>query len=110
MIEFDNTENFSFSERCYKKLNLIPKGMVSTYYELAKSLGCKGYRAVGNAMAKNPNPIIVPCHRIVKKDGSLGNYSLGINKKQELLESEGLTIENNKIINFQTKLYKFPLK
>ena len=101
-------KNYSFSDRCYKKLKLIPKGMVSTYYELAKSLDCTAYRAVGNVMAKNPNPIIVPCHRIVKKDGSLGNYLLGIDKKKELLELEGLIIEKNKIINFKEKLFKFP--
>ena len=75
-------KNYSFSDRCCKKLKLIPNGMVSTYYELAKSLDCKAYRVVGNVMVKNPNPIIVPCHRMAKKDGSLGNYLLGIDKKR----------------------------
>ena len=55
--------------------------MISTYAEIAKSLDSKGYRAVGNAMANNPQPISVPCHRIIRSDGSLGGYALGIIKK-----------------------------
>ena len=73
--------NNNFNKRCYQKLALIPKGMISTYAEIAKSLDSNAYRAVGNAMAKNPHPIDVPCHRIIKSDGTLGGYALGISKK-----------------------------
>ena len=72
--------NKNFNKRCYEKLILIPEGMISTYAEIAKSLDSKAYRAVGNAMANNPHLISVPCHRIIRSDGSLGGYALGIKK------------------------------
>ncbi len=81
--------------------------MISTYAEIAKSLDSKGYRAVGNAMAKNPQPISVPCHRIIRSDGSLGGYALGINKKIQLLKKEGIQIKDNKVVDFKNKLYQF---
>ena len=88
--------NKNFNKRCYKKLVLIPEGMISTYAEIAKSLDSKAYRAVGNAMANNPHPISIPCHRIIKSDGTLGGYALGISKKIQLLKKEGIKIKNNK--------------
>ena len=102
-------EKDNFNQKCLNKLHLIPKGMVTTYFEIANSLNSKGYRAVGNAMANNPNPIFTPCHRVVRSDGTLGgySYSLGIKTKIELLKEEGLLIHNNKIINFKSKLFKF---
>jgi len=81
--------------------------MVSTYFELANSLNSKAFRAVGNAMANNPNPISAPCHRIVRSDGTLGGYSLGVKKKIKLLKEEGISIQNNKILNFKSKIFKF---
>ena len=97
----------SFNKRCYQKLVLIPKGMISTYAEIAKSLDSKAYRAVGNALGNNPHLISVPCHRIIRSDGSLGGYVLGINKKIQLLKKEGISIKDNKVMNFESKLYKF---
>ena len=102
-----NNKNNNFDNRCYQKLTLIPKGMVSTYAEIAKSLNSKAYRAVGNAMAKNPNPILIPCHRIVKSDGTIGGYALGTNKKIKLLKNEGILIKDGKVINLESKLYRF---
>ena len=81
--------------------------MISTYAEIAKSLHSKAYRAVGNAMANNPHPISVPCHRIIRSDGSLGGYALGINKKIQLLKKEGILIKDNKVVDFENKLYQF---
>ena len=81
--------------------------MISTYAEIAKSLDSKAYRAVGNAMANNPHPISVPCHRIIRSDGSLGGYALGINKKIQLLKKEGILIKDNKVVDFESKLYQF---
>ncbi len=81
--------------------------MISTYSDIAKSLGSKAYRAVGNAMANNPHPISVPCHRIIRSDGSLGGYALGINKKIQLLKKEGILIKDNKVVDFESKLYQF---
>ena len=81
--------------------------MISTYAEIARSLDSKAYRAVGNAMANNPHPVSVPCHRIIRSDGSLGGYALGINKKIQLLKKEGILIKDNKVIDFENKLYQF---
>ncbi|MGC9099225.1 MAG: methylated-DNA--[protein]-cysteine S-methyltransferase [Candidatus Micrarchaeia archaeon] len=68
----------------------IPKGETRSYKEIAKSVGRPfAYRAVGNALKKNPMPIIIPCHRVVRSDGKLGGYSFGGEaKKRDLLERE----------------------
>jgi methylated-DNA-[protein]-cysteine S-methyltransferase len=68
----------------------IPRGRVATYSEVARAIGKeKAARAVGNALAKNPYPIIIPCHRVVKADLTIGGYSGEADKKQ-LLEEEGV--------------------
>ena len=97
----------TFNNRCYKLLSQIPKGKVSTYKEIAKALNTKAYRAVGNAMAKNPNPIIVPCHRVINSNGLIGGYALGINKKINLLRKEGMTIKKGKVVDFEKKIHSF---
>ena len=61
-----------FNKKCYEKISLIPRGMITTYAEIAKSLDSNAYRAVGNFMANNPKLISVPCHRVIRSDGSLG--------------------------------------
>lgn len=100
-------KELSFNERCYELLRQIPKGRVTTYKLLAEALGTKAYRAVGNAMAKNPDPITVPCHRVVKSDGEIGGYALGTEKKIELLCSEGVAVENGKVVDLAALLYRF---
>ena len=84
----------TFEEKCYDLISQIPAGSISTYKEVAKALNTKAYRAVGSAMAKNPNPIIVPCHRVIRSDGSLGGYSGkgGVKTKRFLLQKEGITL------------------
>ena len=57
----------------------------------------KAYRAAGNVLHGNPNPVVVPCHRIIKSDGSLGGYGGGMIKKRKLLISEGIKIVDGKI-------------
>ncbi len=72
----------------------IPKGEVKTYLEVAKSIGKpKAYRAVANAVGKNPNPPLIPCHRVIRSNGSLGGYSGkgGVKTKKLLLKNEGKT-------------------
>jgi len=96
-----------FSEKVYQKLKEVPKGYVTTYKELAISLNCKAYRAVGNALNKNPYAPIVPCHRVVKSNSSLGGFALNIDEKIKLLQSEGIIVKDNKILNFKNKLWKF---
>lgn len=96
-----------FSDKVYKIAARIPKGKVSTYKEIAKKLNCKSYRAVGNAMNKNPYWPKVPCHRVVKTNGEVGGFASGTSKKIKLLEKEGIKVKNNKIIDFGKKLFKF---
>jgi methylated-DNA-[protein]-cysteine S-methyltransferase len=94
-----------FNERCYALLLQIPPGRVSTYRALAQALNCKAYRAVGNAMNRNPNPIVVPCHRVVNAKGELGGYALGVEAKRDLLMREGVLIEDDRLINFTDILF-----
>lgn len=96
-----------FSEKCYAQLMKVPRGQITTYGEIARSLKTKAYRAVGFAMKKNNNAPRVPCHRVVKSNGDVGEYNLGRVEKIRLLEGEGHKIDNNKIRNFEEKLYKF---
>jgi methylated-DNA-[protein]-cysteine S-methyltransferase len=71
----------------------IPRGWVSTYGRLARHLGTPGgARAVGNALARNPFPIIIPCHRAVRADGQLGGFRGGTRMKHALLELEGVAV------------------
>ncbi|MGB5445660.1 MAG: MGMT family protein [Psychromonas sp.] len=98
----------TFNQQCYELLKLIPMGQVVTYGDIAHALHGKAYQAVGNAMGANPNPIIVPCHRVVKGNGEVGNYALGIDTKIELLRSEGIKIEDNKVLDFNAVRFHFP--
>jgi methylated-DNA-[protein]-cysteine S-methyltransferase len=79
----------------------IPRGSVSTYRRIAAHLGVpKGARAVGNALATNPFPIVIPCHRAIRSDGRLGGYQGGLAMKRALLEQEGVTIdERDKVVS-----------
>jgi len=96
-----------FRSKCYKELIKVPKGKVTTYSELAKAVGTKAVRAVGTAMAKNEKLIEIPCHRVVKSDGSIGQYASGQAKKIELLLEEGVPVENGKVANFKEFLHLF---
>ena len=85
----------------YELLLKIPTGKLSTYGDLAKALGKPlASRAIGRILAKNPNPIVVPCHRVVMSDGKLGGYAYGITRKRELLEKEGISFTDKIITNF----------
>jgi methylated-DNA-[protein]-cysteine S-methyltransferase len=78
-----------FQKKVYGVVKKIPSGEVRTYGWVAKRIGNpKAARAVGNALNKNPFPIIVPCHRVVAKDG-LGGFAKGLKAKKRLLRSEG---------------------
>lgn len=80
------------SEFCFGVYNFvrtIPKGKTATYKEVAFAVGRpKAYRAVGNALNKNPYLGEVPCHRVIKSNGQVGKYVLGVKKKLELLKKE----------------------
>ena len=81
----------SFQIKVWEEIQKIPKGETRTYKEIAINLDSpKAGRAVANACGKNPYPIVVPCHRVVRSDGSLGGYSGpgGVKRKKELLDRE----------------------
>ncbi len=94
-VQFDYQVDYSkvtgFERTVYETLMAIPYGETITYKELAGRCGRPGAaRAVGNAMAKNPYPIIVPCHRVLKSDGSIGGWSGKRGWKERLLTLEGV--------------------
>ena len=97
----------NFNHRCYQLISQIPKGKISTYKMIAKALNTIAYRAVGNAMAKTPNPVIDPCHRVIKSNGSIGGYRFGVPKKISILKNEGIPIQNGKIMDYEKYLYTF---
>jgi len=95
-------------EKLYRKLLEVPLGNVTTYGDLAKAINLKnGQRIVGQIMKKNQFPVIVPCHRVVKSDGTIGGYAYGIERKKYMLSKEGLEINNDKILNFKKNLFRF---
>ncbi len=96
-----------FAADCYDLLKKIPKGRVTTYKIIAKKLGKKSYRAVGQAVGANPNAPAVPCHRVVKTDGGIGGYAFGVEKKIAILEKEGVEVADGKIVNFEKIIYTF---
>ena len=81
-----------FQVKAWRALCRIPFGKTITYGQQASNIkNPKAFRAVGSANGKNPIPIIVPCHRVVASDGSLGGYSLGLKMKKQLLALEGVS-------------------
>ena len=85
-LEPDGTE---FQKKVWRKLSEVTYGRVSTYKEIAEETGrSHAWRAVGNANANNPIVIMIPGHRIISSDGSLGGYSCGIDRKKYLLDLE----------------------
>ena len=98
----------NFNQKVWDLTKRIPKGKVSTYKEIAKKLKTKAYMAVGRALKQNKKPIIIPCHRVIKSDGSLGGYKGRLNNKEKisLLRKEGIKIKKNKVENFKEYLSK----
>lgn len=72
----------------------IPRGMAATYSRVAKHIETKGVRAVGNALARNPFPLVVPCHRAIRSDRTLGGFQGGLEMKRQLLEMEGVKFDS----------------
>jgi O-6-methylguanine DNA methyltransferase len=83
-----------FQRRALTRLRRVPAGSVISYRGLAAALGVpSGQRAIGNTVASNPVPIYVPCHRVIRADGSLGNYGGGWERKLKLLRAEGFGVD-----------------
>ena len=89
----------SFSDKVYDIVKKIPKGSFLTYKQVAEKAGRPlAYRAVGNILNKNNNPDI-PCHRVIRSNGSIGEYNKGIVKKTSLLRKEGVIIKSIKVVH-----------
>jgi len=80
----------SFKLRVWQELQRIPRGQTRTYSDIARAIGApNAARAVGNACGTNPVAYVIPCHRVVREDGSLGGYGWGIERKKQMLRREG---------------------
>ena len=92
---FDLSHLTEFQRAVLEKAREIPRGQVRPYGWIAAEIGHpKAVRAVGSALANNPVPYFIPCHRVVRSDGMIGNYALGSRNKRRLLESEGISVDD----------------
>ncbi len=92
-IDFSSVSGTEFQKLVWRELQNIPRGTFITYAELARRIGRPtATRAVANAVGKNPFAPDVPCHRVIRSDGSIGGYSAsgGIETKKKLLRAEGV--------------------
>ncbi|MFQ5834601.1 MAG: methylated-DNA--[protein]-cysteine S-methyltransferase [bacterium] len=80
----------SFQREVWRLTQGIPYGEVRSYKWIARRMGSKGYRAVGQALAHNPFPLIIPCHRVIREERSIGGFSAGADIKRKLLKREGI--------------------
>lgn len=96
-IDIDNLDGTKFQKDVWKAILKIPKGKTISYKKLAEISGYpKAVRAVANAVGANPLPIIIPCHRVIRSNGTIGGYSGsgGIKTKIKLLKEEKFYIKN----------------
>ncbi len=93
----ESTINTPFEIDVILEVAKIPHGSVRTYKEIAKLLDSHAYRAVGTAIGKNPFPILIPCHRVIRSDGKIGDFRGGTPMKVEILKNEGIKIDDLKL-------------
>jgi O-6-methylguanine DNA methyltransferase len=92
-IELDLVGITEFTRRVYDRVARIPYGQTSTYGRIAVDVGCRGgARAVGQVMASNRFPLVVPCHRVISGNRTIGGFSSGIDLKRYLLRLEGVDL------------------
>jgi len=103
----NNNLHLTFSQRVWKKTQELPTGNVTTYQDIAHALGTKAYRAVGQALNRNPHAPQVPCHRVVASDGSIGGYAHGVDAKIALLAKEGVDVSEGRVVDFARKRWIF---
>ena len=88
-LNLDFISGTPYQKRVWREARKIPYGKTWTYKLLAHKLNHRGYRSVGQALARNPLLIVIPCHRVLRSDGSLGGFSAGLKVKKFLLALEG---------------------
>ncbi|MBI4449534.1 MGMT family protein [Candidatus Uhrbacteria bacterium] len=99
-----------FQTRVWSLLRKIPRGRVTTYGDIACAIGQRrAARAVAQACARNPHPIVVPCHRVVRSDGRIGGYSGpgGVRQKIALLREEGIAVRQQCIVDPERRWHRF---
>lgn len=112
VVEFDLkwldwNQPTAFQARVLRAEFGIPRGWVSTYGRIAKHLNIeRGARAVGGALAANPFPLLIPCHRAVRSSGALGGYQGGLSLKKALLEMEGVAFRSPTRVSLDKVFYQ----
>ena len=95
-----------FTRRVLAACERVPRGTVTTYARLAMAIGSpRSVRAVGTALGKNPCIGDIPCHRVVKSDGSIGGFARGTEDKIRRLRQEGISVENNRVVQLEKHLF-----
>jgi len=100
------------AKKTYDLLKKVPPGRVTTYKILADALGTRGYRAIGQILRTNPYAPIIPCHRVIASDGTIGGFmgntkGSAIKTKIKLLQQEGVRVSGERILNFEKVLFRF---
>jgi len=100
-----------FANKVYALCKTIPKGKVTTYKELGNALGTKAYQAIGQALRRNPYAPLVPCHRVVASNGSLGGFKgkregEALQEKKILLQEEGIEVVEGSV-DLKKYLFRF---
>jgi O-6-methylguanine DNA methyltransferase len=99
-VEVDFIEGTAFQRRVWRALREIPWGQIRSYAWVARRIGQpKAVRAVGQANGRNPVAIIVPCHRVIRSDGTIGGYGGGVEVKAELLRREGVVLKTKENVH-----------
>jgi len=105
-----HTQGTVFQQVVWSQLTKIRYGDTISYSEIAKEIGnVRAVRAVANACGRNPTPIIIPCHRVIRKNGDIGGYGLGISRKHSLLERERRIVTKTSTPNKYLGNILFPL-
>lgn len=95
-----------FQQSVLREEHAIPRGMTSSYGRIADRLDSRAVRAVGSALARNPFPIVVPCHRAVRSDRTLGGYQGGLEMKRKILSMEGVKFDSEGRVHLDCFLEK----
>jgi methylated-DNA-[protein]-cysteine S-methyltransferase len=96
-----------FQKTVYDALKLIPKGKVTTYKLLGDFVGCRSAQAIGQALTRNPHAPQVPCHRVIKTDGTIGGYAFWVSEKRTILAWEGVYFDSRDNLINAYAIYSF---